>query len=306
VSRRLAASPEHVCERRATRSGAPAWGEAPRDSLARRGAARAAPENKEGFARPQRAKPVLAGAVTLLVIVACSQGEGNGKISGSLNVPNCWTGTYELDPSFIAGIPYRESFQIRLQNDSDFESYTDGVSILIYDITQIRPDPQSGAPGKYGQPLKVSLQPSVTPPGVPIKPDPNPALVSMTVYLQKSCETQNVTLHAVEEVSIPADGTCDAPEVQGGDPTTGCDPGKSSPAGVGAGKSLISFTHVFDGNIDETTAAERLTAGCFDVYLADPREVAPGGLGPPPRCRGHIKGTFSFFFQRGRPAQPFP
>jgi hypothetical protein len=128
----------------------------------------------------------------------------------------------------------------------------------------------------------------------------------MALYLQKSCQTQNVALHALEEVTVPADGTCDAHALAGADPTVGCDPNKESPAGVGSGKSLIAFTHVFDGNVDEPTAAERLTAGCFDVYLADPREQAPGGTGPPPRCRGHIKGTFSFFFERGRPAQPFP
>jgi hypothetical protein len=130
--------------------------------------------------------------------------------------------------------------------------------------------------------------------------------VSLTLYLQKSCQTQNVTLHAVEEVSIPADGTCDARALAGADPTVGCDPTKESPAGVGSGKSAIAFTHVFDGDVGEKNAAERLNAGCFDVYLADPREVAPGGGGPPPRCRGHIKGSFSFFFERGRPAQPFP
>jgi hypothetical protein len=92
----------------------------------------------------------------------------------------------------------------------------------------------------------------------------------------------------------------------GADPTTGCDPNRESPAGVGSGKSVIAFTSIFNGKLDESTAAERLTAGCFDVYLADPRDIAPGGLGPPPRCRGHIKGTFSFFFERGRPSQPFP
>ena len=94
--------------------------------------------------------------------------------------------------------------------------------------------------------------------------------------------------------------------MKGADPTLGCDPAKEAPNGVGSGKSLIAFTYVFDGKVDEPQAAERLTSGCFDVYLADPREVAPGGLGPPPRCRGHIRGTFSFYFERGRPSQPFP
>jgi hypothetical protein len=70
--------------------------------------------------------------------------------------------------------------------------------------------------------------------------------------------------------------------------------------------STITFTSLFNANPDETNAAERLSSGSFDFYLADPREICPGGLGPPPPCRGHIHGTFSFYFQRGRPAQPFP
>lgn len=237
---------------------------------------------------------------------SCSQGEGSGKVAGTLNVPNCWTGPFELDADFLAGVPFREGLQLRIQSGSDFESFSDGLSILLYDITKVRPDPGSGFSGRYGQPLKVDLPPSVSPPGVPEKSNPDPALASLALYLQKSCRTQNPTLHAVEEVSIPSDGTCDARPMRGADPTTGCNPDVDAPAGVGSGKSLISFTYVFDGKLDEPQAAERLTSGCFDVYLADPREVMPGGMGPPPRCRGHIRGTFSFYFERGRPSQPFP
>jgi hypothetical protein len=245
-------------------------------------------------------------AGTMLALPSCSQGEGSGKVTGTLNVPNCWTGPFQLDADFLAGVPYREGLQLRIQSGSDFQSFSDGLSILLYDITKVRPDPANGFAGRYGQALEVDLPPEVTPPGVPVQADPDPALVAMNLYLQKSCRTQNVTLHAVEEVSIPTDGTCDAAPLTGADPTTGCDPGKAAPAGVGSGRSLIAFTHVFDGKVDEAEAAERLTAGCFDVYLADPREVAPGGLGPPPRCRGHIRGSFSFYFERGRPSQPFP
>jgi hypothetical protein len=237
---------------------------------------------------------------------ACSQGEGDGRITGTLAVPNCWTGPFELAPDFFAGVPYREGLILRLQSGSDFQSFSDGVSVLIHDIGRIRPDSATGSAGLYGRPLRVSLPPEVTPPGVPVKADPDPALVSMTLYLQKSCRTQGPTLHAVSEVTLPADGTCDAPPVLGADPQAGCDPGRESAGGQGSGRSFISFTQVFDGKVEEPTAAERLTVGCFDVYLADPREVSPGGLGPPPRCRGHIKGTFRFFFERGRPSQPFP
>jgi hypothetical protein len=72
------------------------------------------------------------------------------------------------------------------------------------------------------------------------------------------------------------------------------------------GTSTIMFTHLFDGNEDETNAQQRLTDAQFDFYFADPREVCPGGIGPPPPCRGHLVGYFSFYFERGQPAQPFP
>lgn len=246
------------------------------------------------------------GLLVASLVPACSQGEGEGKIAGTLDVADCWTGAFDLDPDFFAAVPYRDTLQIRIQNGSDFANFSDGLSIMLYDTTKVRPNPLNGFTGQYGVPLEVDLPPEVTPPGVPVVANPDPAIVSLTLYLQKSCRVQNVTLHAVNEVTIPTDGTCDARPMKGADPSAGCDPNTESPGGVGTGKSLISFTHIFNGQVDEATAAERLSAGCFDVYLADPREVAPGGLGPPPPCRGHIKGTFSFFFERGRPSQPFP
>jgi hypothetical protein len=239
-------------------------------------------------------------------IPACSQGEGQGTIVGMLNVPNCWTGAFDLNPNFFAAVPYRDGIQYRIQSGSDFQNFSDGLSILLNDIKKIRPDPSRQVAGRYGQALRVNLPPEVTPPGTPIKPDPDPALVSIALYLQRSCRTQNVTLHAVDEVTIPNDGTCTVQAMMGADPTQGCAGDKEAPPGVGSGKSVITFTSVANGKLDEETAAERLNAGCFDIYLADPREAEPGGTGPPPRCRGHIRGSFNFYFERGRPSQPFP
>lgn len=237
---------------------------------------------------------------------ACSQGDGAGRVSGTLNVPNCWTGPFELEADFLAGVPYRQGLQLRIQSGSDFQTFSDGLSILVYDITKVRPDAAAGNPGKLGQSLTVDVPPEVTPPGVPVKPKADPANVSVALYMGKSCRTQNVALHAVEEVSIPTDGTCTARALPGADPTQGCRPDASAVDGVGSGKSHIAFTQLFNGKVDEAQASEKLTEGCFDIYLADPREVDPGGLGPPPRCRGHIRGTFSFYFERGKPSQPFP
>jgi hypothetical protein len=237
---------------------------------------------------------------------ACSQGEGEGRIVGTLDAPNCWTGPFDLNPDFFAAVPYRDALSLRIQSGSDFQNFSDGLTIVINDRTKIRPDLGKGFAGRYREPLRVDLPPEVTPPGTPVKPDPDPALVNMALYLQRSCRTQTVTLHAVSEVTLPSDGTCTAPSVLGADPTQGCDPEKAAPAGVGNGKSFIAFTSVSNGKLDEETAAQRLNAGCFDIYLADPREATPGGLGPPPPCRGHLRGSFSFFFERGRPSQPFP
>ena len=221
-------------------------------------------------------------------------------------MPSCWTGGFELNPDFLAAVPYRDAMTLRIQSGSDFQSFSDGLTILVNDRNAIRPDPRKSFDGRYGEPLPVDLPPEVTPPGTPIEPQAAPALVNMALYLQRSCRTQNVSLHVVDEVTLPTDGTCTAPALRGAAPTQGCAADKEAPAGVGTGKSLITFTAISNGRLDEETAAERLNAGCFDVYLADPREAAPGGLGPPPPCRGHLRGSFSFFFERGRPSQPFP
>lgn len=247
---------------------------------------------------------VLLGLV--LASPACSQGEGNGTVKGTLNIPDCWTGAFDLAPDFLAAMPYRETtLTLRMQRGSDFENFSDGVSILANDLAKIRPDPSKQFAGKYGQALRVDIPPEVTPPGTPVVADPDPALVSFGLYLQRSCKTQTVTLNAVDEVAIPTDGTCTAEAMKGADPTQGCAPDKEAPAGVGTGKSFIAFTSIANGKVDEEDAALRLNQGCFDIYLADPRDAAPGGGSLPP-CRGHLRGTFSFYFERGRPAQPFP
>jgi hypothetical protein len=250
---------------------------------------------------------------------SCSLGEGSGQITGTLDIPNCWSGTFDLKPDFFAGVPSRNSLQLRIQNGGDYETFSDGVSILIDDVHIIRGD--NGQPGYLGQPLAVSLPPSVVPPGVPITPNPNPAMVHMSLYLTRTCHIQDPALYALDQVALTGNGQCGggAPPTQcaGGGPSGGGGTDGGAPAvdGGGAeaganpvstGRSTITFTHLFDANPDETDAAQRLSEGSFNVYLADPREICPGGLGPPPPCRGQLSGRFSFYFQRGKPAQPFP
>jgi hypothetical protein len=278
---------------------------------------------------------VLAATAALAVAGApsCTIGKGQGTITGTLSAPDCWSGSFDLAPDYFAAVPYRDSLVLRVQKGSDFQNFSDGISILVDNARGLRD-------AKLGEPLAISLPPEVTPPGVPVRPQSDPASVHLTLYLQRTCRIQNVALYAVDGVQLDGDGACSAigvtPPLQcpGGTTDAGAPDAVSSDAapiadasidgvapvddasapdagapetGAGQiGRSTITFSHIFDGDPDESNAAERLTEASFDVYLADPREICPGGLGPPPPCRGHLNGNFKFYFQRGRPAQPFP
>jgi hypothetical protein len=281
----------------------------------------------------------VAGAVTVIslgvtlapgCIFAFSQnslGQGTGCVTGVLDVPDCWSGNFNLQPNFFVGVPYETSLEIRVQRGSDYETFSDGLAVLIDDVNAIRPGPDAGPDGGglYGTPLSVSIPAGVTAPGVPLMANPNPSVVHVSLYLQNSCQTQNVSLYALDQVSLSADGSCNGVESTSSSFTCGLtssDAGldvspdvaaavDASAADAGApppriGRSVMTFTSLFDDNPDESNAAQRLTEATFDLYLADPRTAAPGGLGPPPLCQAHIQGSFRFYFQRGQPGQPFP
>jgi hypothetical protein len=246
---------------------------------------------------------LLAAAATVPLAAGCSTSEGDGRTTGTLNVANCWTGPYELRPDFFAAVFHTGALQIRIQNGSDSETFSDGINIIVQDVAKVRPNPDTKFAGTYGEQMRVGLPPGVTPPGVPIRPQKDPPIVGMSLFMQGSCRTENVVLYAVESVTITTDGTCTADPVEHTDTSTGCN--GSTAAGVGTGKSTISFLSLYSGD-EFASAADRRIKGCFDVYLADPREISQDGNGPAPPCRGHLRGTFDFFYERGRPAQPFP
>jgi hypothetical protein len=274
----------------------------------------------------------LGGSLALLVMPACSLGQGTGCVAGTLDVPDCWSGAFDLHPDFFAAMPTNSAaLQIRIQNGIDYETFSDGLIILVDDVGEVRGTPLSDGtprPGLLGQPLVVSLPPGVSPPGVPLKASPVRSLVHASLYPERTCRTQNVALYAVDAVSLEADGTCNRPD--GGSPPLRCDAPvtvaeggaaaseadagsvaactafQSTRVSGGVATSMIRFTSLFDGDVTASNAQQRLTDADFDFYFADPRDVCPGGLGPPPRCRGRLQGHVHFYFQRGRPAQPFP
>jgi hypothetical protein len=234
-------------------------------------------------------------AVATITASACVAREGDGTIAGDLDAKDCWSGGFDLEPNFFGAETYRDTMTLRLQRDSDFFTYADGVSVLLDDFPSIRGDDTHAA--RLGEVLRVGLPPEVTPPNTPIVADPDPPVVHLNLYLQKTCRTQNVALYAADMVQVAADGSCTAVTQDcGTTPAAGSAP---------TARSTITFDSLFNGDILESSKAERRIAGHFDVYLTDPREACPGGFQPPP-CRGHLTGTFDYEYQRSRPYQPFP
>ena len=257
---------------------------------------------------------VIAGAVAIAAVTlassesGCSVGNGVGSVTGDLFVSDCWSGKFDLQPDFFGATPSADddTLTLRIQRGSDYITFSDGISILVTHVTELREAIAANGP----QSLSVSLPPSVVPPGVPITPDPNPSTVELALYLQQTCRPETPALYAMSTVTV---------DETGGDAGSECSAQTAAIAGqcdqnvtVPTGTSTITFQHIFDASLADggdpggLTADERLIQATFDVVLADPRDMCPGGLGPPAPCRGHLTGSFQFYFERGKPAQAFP
>jgi hypothetical protein len=90
-------------------------------------------------------------------------------------------------------------------------------------------------------------------------------LVSLSLYLHQTCHEQNSATYSVS-----------------GD---------------------ITFNSIFSGDPNEKDSQDRLTEATFNVKLADPRELI--GAEDAASVTSDLTGDFTFFFQRGQPAQPF-
>ncbi|MCC6527146.1 MAG: hypothetical protein IT373_31145 [Polyangiaceae bacterium] len=191
-------------------------------------------------------------------MAGCTVGQGEGWVtSDRLYVAECWNGAYDLRPDFFAASPFRDTMQIRVQRGSDLAEVSDGVSVLVNEVSTIRAS-------LLGTPITVGLPPGL----VAGDPTQEPPLVSLALYLQLSCHNQNAVVYAL-----------------GGQ---------------------IVFEELFDGDPNEKSAAEKLTVATFEVDVADPHDAAPGTIDVPDDKRSHLSGYFRFFFERGRPGQPFP
>jgi hypothetical protein len=226
-----------------------------------------------------------AGPLLLLALSACEfVGQGDGAVtSAKLVAQDCWDGGFDLGPDFFAAVPFRDTLAIRVQRGSDLQEVSDGTSVLVNELSAIRPtkctlgsDCASGlctenvceGTDQRGQPLRVGLPPKLLNEIAPGVPHGEPPPVSLALYLQFSCHNQNTILYAVE--------------------------------------GEITFFDLFSGDLNESEGAEKLTDATFSVMLADPREADPTTLEIPAEKKSQLDGWFKFHFQRGQPGQPFP
>jgi hypothetical protein len=261
-------------------------------------------------------------------------------VAGVLNAPACWNGPFDLAPDYFAADVFTrdDTLQIRIQRGGDFQNFSDGMTITVPGLSDARRRLAESKTSPPSVSFRVALAPGVVPPNAPVQPEADPPRVHANLYLQQSCKPQNVALHALERVALGPSGECDGPLA----PKAECSPGGLAPNPVGkvtlpdrependastpqgplgppsprpddasaneglTGESVITFVSLFSGNPDATSPAERLTKAYFRFFLGDPRDrCVPSDARPPP-CRGALEGKFAFYFQRGRPLQPFP
>jgi hypothetical protein len=271
---------------------------------------------------------------TFASTMGCSVGQGTGQVySNGLFASGCWGAApdagstqasgacYSLQPDFFAADPtdYNQ-LTITVQRGSDTTEVSDGLLVEIDDIATIRAaiaaaqaadggagDAGAGDAGagtgswglsaggvtgvqNCGQDFppacdittppaglatfRVDLPAGVHPPGSPTVPPPdivaNPPIVHMAIYLEYTCHNQNITLYGLD--------------------------------------GWIAFNALFDGNLDETSADQKLTDATFGVEFGDPRDAPFGSYAGdvPSGLRSRFCGSFRFYFERGQPAQPFP
>lgn len=202
----------------------------------------------------------LLASVVLLSGLGCTVGDGKGDVQADpLYVKGCWNGPFDLKPDFFAANPYRkESLLIRIQRGDNNQESSDGLTVIVNDLDEVK------KAAKTKTPIPVGLPPGVAPPGQPLTGAEAP-LVSLSLYLHQTCHEQNSAIYSV-----------------GG---------------------TITFNSIFSGDPNEKDSPERLTDANFDVQLADPRELV--GAEDAGKITSNATGYFSFFFQRGQPAQPF-
>ncbi len=224
-----------------------------------------------------RALPLVLAALSMLL--GCTTGEGTGWVrSDRLFVDSCWDGPFDLEPTFFASDPFEDTQQIRIQRGDRLVGVSDGVLLVVHDVSRIRSK-------QLNQKVRLGLPIGVTPPGLPRRVEANPPQVSLSLYLNDTCHSQDPAVYSVD--------------------------------------GEITFHSLFSGDRNENNADQRLTDAEFTAQVTDPRTATLSASGDAGADAGSpdggadqgvgvryrtstVTGQLRFFFQRGIPAQPFP
>ena len=219
----------------------------------------------------------LAAALLLTVAtgggaMACAVGQGSGDVYGSIVLPACNKdlGSYDMQANFFAGEVSGDQLVIRIQQGGGTQEYADSLTILVHDVQGTLQKIEASTDHQVIYDVQLPKLPG----SEPWLPSPD---VEMTLSLR---------------------GTCGQPVYSAGDQAL---------LVLHAISGKITFTNMFNGDINtRDTNAKRISGSFSGVRIVDPRE---GDASVPDSQRtqhGTISGSFSFFYQRGGPAQSFP
>jgi hypothetical protein len=211
----------------------------------------------------------MASVCLAIGVAGCSVGQGEGFVrSAELYVPDCWDGSFNLQPDFFGANPYENTLTIRVQRGERDILDSDGFTMLVYDIGGIRE-------GRLNQDLPLGLPVGVSPLGYPLPPVPSQPAATLSLYLNNSCRAQNAQLFAVS-------GTVRFEKLFSGD--------------------------LNEENSDDRITDGSFRAVVVDPRSATPTQAADGTptYEYPDDATSAIDGEFNFVFHRGTPAQPFP
>lgn len=109
----------------------------------------------------------LALALLVTLFAACSAGEGEGEVSGTLTAVSCeLEGEYALNPSFFGASATLDLLDIRVQRGSSLPDMTDGLTVIVHDVPEVQ--------ATLGEPIPIALSGA-------------DALVQLTLGLGETC-----------------------------------------------------------------------------------------------------------------------
>jgi hypothetical protein len=303
----------------------------------------------------RRAFPLLLPLLALAV--GCSIGQGTGQVSsdvacgptscsGGLFVHDCW-GTpidathaqgapYDLGSDlFFAANPYMSVLQMRIQRGTDLEEVSDGLSVQIDDVTQIRAAIQAAADGGAPDAGGSGAGGSGTGGGGAGGADGGSAgggsagggsadaggsgaggavaPVSFVTPCNSGVSAPSASFRVALTSGVHPPGSVVEPPQWALDSLVhaslylerSCHIQNSTLYAV---DGTMTFRAMFDGDPSETNAADKLIDADFDIQVGDISDAPAGAYAGdvPPGMQSRITGCFRFYYQEGQPAQPFP